>query len=603
MANSDGHDGTRDKKGMKRRSFLRQMLAASAAASASGLGLFTNKAEAAWSADQYLKVQYGQQMEAVVIGSGFGGAITSCRLSKKWPGKVLIAERGKRYGRGDFARGAEILSKGFWNQLEEDVPRVVPAPNGRGLLDLRSYEHMDILLAAGWGGGSLLYANALIEPNSPHYDADWPTAIQHDQMKPYYDVVSTVMGARSIPTGPEPERALSERLNTSALIAEAEGIAKHRLPLAVFFGNDFDNPTPMGQQEVNAHGAVQGSCTYCAECVLGCNVGAKNTLDYNYLYVAEHKYDAVVKTEHRVDRIVPLTATGYESRTADGRYGFNVYMVDLVAKKTLVVKTKRVIVAAGTLGSTEILLRNKHLHFSLNRISNQLGTGFSGNGDFFNFELAPDQPAGSDSGPTLVEYLDYQAEENADPLGFIAEPMSLPIETVLELLHVIRPTGAIALLKEKLSGVAADNFLMHFTIGRDNSDGNMNLHWLTGGLRLDWPYQNSIDLFNRMIDSAKRAGAAIGAKLGFPLPTWEWPLRRNLTVHPLGGCHMADAESEGVVSGKRGELGRVFNYQNLYVADGSVIPSAIGVNPSITIAAIAEMIAEEITGIAPTAQL
>ncbi|HVL00026.1 MAG TPA: GMC oxidoreductase [Dongiaceae bacterium] len=600
---SEHDDKSGKKNGMKRRSFLERMLATSAMASIPGLSTLSNNAEAAWSAEQYAKEQYGDEMEAVVIGSGFGGAITSCRLSKKWPGKVLIAERGKRYGRGDFARGAAILTKGFWNQSEEDVPRLVPAPKGRGLLDLRSYDHMDILLAASWGGGSLLYANALIEPNSPYYDADWPAAIQYDQVKPYYDVISTVMGARSIPTGPESERAMTERLNTSALIANAEGINKHPLPIAVFFGNDFNNPTPMGQEEVNAYGAVQGSCTYCAECVLGCNVGAKNTLDYNYLYVAENKYNAVVKTEHRVDKIVPLTVAGNESRSADGRYGYNVYMVDLVAKKTLVVKTKRVIVAAGTLGSTEILLRNKHLHFSLSRISSKLGKGFSGNGDFFNFELLPDQPAGSDDGPTIVEYLDYQAEQNAHPQGFIAEPMSLPLKTVVELLEVIRPTGPIGELLERLSGLVADKFLMYLTIGRDNSDGSMNLHWLSNGLRLDWPYQNSLTLFNRMIDAAKRAGTAIGARLGFPLPTWARPLRRNLTVHPLGGCHLADSESTGVVSARRGELGRVFNYQNLYVADGSVIPSAIGVNPSITIGAIAEMIAEDITGIVPTAQL
>ncbi len=605
MGNHGDHndDAGQPAPGMKRRSFLGRMLSASAAASIPGLGMIARKAEAAWSSDLYFKEFHPDTMEALVVGSGFGGAVTSCRLGKKWPGKVMIVERGKRYQRGDFARGPEILTKGFWNLSEEDVPRLIPSPRGRGVMDIRSYDHMDLIVAAGWGGGSLLYANALIEPVSPYYDTDWPEAIKYNKVKPYYDIHGTIMGARTAPTGPEPERAMADRLNTSALVADADGIKKHPLNIAVFFGNDFANPTPMGQEEENAHGAVQGSCTYCAECVLGCNVGAKNTLDYNYLHVAETKYDAVVKTEHKVDKIIPLNAYGIESRYADGSHGYHVYMVNMVENKTLVVKTKRVILAAGTLGSTEILLRNKNLYSSLPRVSSKLGAGYSPNGDFFNLELLPDQPTGAATGPTIVEWIDYQAQENAHPLGFIGEQLSLPIETLLELIELIQPVGALADLKSKLSGLVADNILLHFTIGKDKGDGTMSLDWLTGGLRLNWPSTNSIGLFDRMIEAGQRAGAAIGAKLGFPFPTWAFPLRRNITVHPLGGCHMATSASSGVVSGTRGELGRVFNYQNLFVADGSIIPSAVGVNPAITIGAIAEMIAEDITGIAPTVTL
>lgn len=600
---TDHSDSPENQGKLKRRSFLGRMLASSAVASIPGLGGFAQKAEAAWSTSSYPKTHFDEEMEAVVVGSGFGGAVTSCRLGKKWPGKVMIVERGKRYGRGDFARGPEILTKGFWNQIEEDVPRVVPAPPGRGVLDLRSYNHMDILTAAGWGGGSLLYANALIEPISPYYDEGWPTAIKYDQVKPYYDIHAAVMGARPAPTGPEPERAMSDRINTSTLVAEGDGIPKHKLNIGVFFGNDYANPTPMGQDEVNPHGATQTSCTYCAECVLGCNVGAKTSLDYNYLHVAETKYNAVVKTEHKVDKIIPLNAFGFESIFADGSHGYHVYMVDMLAHKTLVVKTKRVILSAGTLGSTEILLRNKELYMSLSRISSQLGKGYSPNGDFFNLELLPDQPTGSGEGPTIVEYIDYQSQQDPDRKGFIAEQMALPWEAILGLLEIVSPTGPVLELKEKLAGTIADNILCQFTIGKDNSDGTMSLHWLTKGMRLDWPYYNSMSLFDRMIEAAQRAGTSIGAKLGFPLPTWAWPLRRNLTVHPLGGCKMADNKYQGVVSGQRGELGRVFNYNNLYVADGSIIPSAVGVNPAITIGAVAEMIAEDITGIAPTVEL
>jgi len=594
---------TENQGNMKRRSFLGRVLAGSAAASIPGLGVFARKAEAAWSSNLYPKVNYGTEMEALVVGSGFGGAVTSCRMGKKWPGKVMIVERGKRYGQGDFARGGELLTKGFWNQSEEDVPRLLPTPQERGVFDFRNYDHMDIIQAAGWGGGSLLYANALIEPISPFYDEDWPAAVKYAQMKPYYDVHGTIMGARTAPTGPEPERAMADRINTSTLVAEGEGIPKHKLKIGVFFGNDPDNPTPMGQDEMNPHGAMQRSCTYCAECVMGCNEGAKTSLNYNYLHVAETKYNAVVKTEHKVDKIIPLNAWGLESIYADGSYGYNVYMVDMVAKKTLVVKTKRVILAAGALGSTEILLRNKQLHLSLSRISGQLGKGYSPNGDFFNFAVNPEQPVGADKGPTIIEYLDYQEKQDADRNGFIAEQMALPWKAVMELLDMIDPMDAMKNFKDKLAGVASDKILLQFTIGKDSSNGTMSLDPITQGLRINWPYYDNMTLLNRMIAAGQKAVTSIAATLGFPLPTWEIPFRRNLTVHPLGGCRMADSKYSGVVSGKRGELGKVFNYENLYVADGSIMPNALGVNPSITIGAMAEMIAEDITGIAPTVQL
>ncbi len=605
MSDQENNDSSLKKKKFRRRSFLGSLFGGAAAVTVPGLGASgsANASGFGWSSSNYPKQNYATTMEAVVIGSGFGGAVTSCRLSKKWPGKVMIVERGKRYKRGEFPRTVPELMTGFWNLPGDDVPRIIPNfGETRGVFDLRSYNHLDVLTAAGWGGGSLLYANALIKPLSPTFDANWPATIKQTSLQPYYTVHSSVMGARTVPRGPEPERALADRYTTSATVASGEGIQKYALNVGVFFGKDLSNPTPLGQNEVNQHGAMQTSCTYCAECPMGCNYGAKTSLDYNYLYVAENKYSAITKTEHMVDKIVPLNAFGLEDSFSSGDYGYAVYMVDLVNKVTIVVKTKRVIVAAGVFGTNEILLRNKTMHLTLPNISGRLGQGFSSNGDFFNFALFTQNSTGASAGPTIVEYIDYN-EKNGDPTGFIAEQMALPFAAIANLLQVLQPTQALQDFVTNIMSATGDHVLTQFTIGKDSSDGQMSLDWFTKGLRLNWPQYNNYGLYNKMIDAAIRAKNYLKAQLAIFFPTWITPLERNLSVHPLGGCAMADSVLTGVVSAKRGEMGRVFNYKNLYVADGSIIPSAVGVNPALTIGTIAEMIAEDITGIAPTTTL
>ncbi len=587
---------------VKRRSFMRGILGGSITAAMAGMGISPSAKAATWSSSFYPKEKYPDELEALIIGSGFGGAVSACRLGAKWPGKVMVVERGKRYRRNEFPRKVTELAQSFWNIPGDDAPRIINLGESHGVFDVRSYDHMDVITAAGYGGGSLLYAAALMEPVDPNYDANWPATIQYDQMKPYYGIVKDVLCAAETPRGPEPERALNDRYTTTQLIADGEGISKYTLPVGVFFGNDPSNPTPMGQDEYNKHGALQTSCTYCGECMVGCNVGAKTSLDYNYLYVAETKYNAIVRTEHMVDRIVALDAFGLESSVANGSRGYHVHMVDLVRKKTVVVKAKRVIVAAGSLGSTEILLRNKEAHGTLPFISSKLGHQFSGNGDFGNFVFLSDQPMEANLGPTIQEYLDYGASEGG-PLGFVNEHLALPLGIVKDIIQVINPGPVAQELVDNLLNTLGDNFLFSASIGKDSSDGRMRLDWFTKGMRLSWPYQNNLSLYDRMIDSVSRVKGYLGAKVTLPIPTWVWPLRRNMTVHALGGCPIGTDISRGVVSAKKGELGRVFNYTGLYVADGSIVPSAIGSNPSITIASLAEMIAEEITGITPTTTL
>ena len=119
-----------------------------------------------------------EQFEAVVIGSGFGGAINACRLSKKWPGKVLVLERGKRYPMGSFPRSPHDVARNFWNVSAESRPgaATVASEETHGLFDVRSFDHLDVVICAGLGGGSLIYANVFLEPPEEVFDNRWPAS-------------------------------------------------------------------------------------------------------------------------------------------------------------------------------------------------------------------------------------------------------------------------------------------------------------------------------------------------------------------------------------------------------------------------------------------
>ncbi len=545
-----------------------------------------------------------EEYEAVVIGSGFGGAISACRLSARWPGKVMIAERGKRYPRGSFPRGLSELSKGFWRREEEGAPRLYPLfGESRGVFDLRSYDHMDTLVAAGYGGGSLIYGNALIEPSSPYFDESWPETIKKESLTQYFSVFKEVQNAQKIPRNDEPERAL-KRFDIYETIATDEDRPRYDAEMTIFFGNDIENPTPMGETEINRYGVEQTSCTYCAECIIGCNFHAKNSLDLNYLYVAEHKYHSEVKTEHVVEKIVPLDVAGDEDLEGDGSYGYHVYMIDLAQDINFAVKTKRVILSAGSYGSTEILLKNKLVYRTLPNVSDEIGKRFSGNGDFLTLTIGTRDGTDIGKGPTIIQYIDYNMEANPDRNGFLAEDMSIPLNILQPIIDFMAPSPLVKRhIDQAIAALDGDQkLLLQVHVGLDKSDGRLYLNWL-GSMRLSWPYWNSLTLYNNIINATNRAKWYLGGLLSFAFPTWFWPLRRNLTVHPLGGCTMANSEEEGVTSARAGEMGQVFNYRNLYVIDGSLIPSSLGANPALTIGAISEIICEEITGNTPTANL
>lgn len=565
-------------------------------------------------------------LEAVIIGSGFGGAVACCRLAQKWPGQVMLLERGKRYPKGSFPRTPHSFANNFWSTVNNSEKRAKQRMDG--LFDIRNYRRMDAVVSAGLGGGSLIYANVFLEPPDWVFSADWPKPLSRDYLQTYYAVSKSVLGARPIPSAENDPRRQITRQQLFADFASADGRNSRLADICVFFGNDHHTPLGIGEQSKNRYGATQTSCTYCGECDVGCNVHAKNTLDLNYLYAAEHHHAAIIRTNCIAEKITPLDIDGQEDSTANGQHGYRVDYHDANSQPQSVF-SRRVVVSAGTLGTNELLLRCRDEYGSLPRLSQRLGQRFSGNGDFVSIVAEGKRAADPNYGPVITQYIDYGLNDRPDKeTAFILEDAAYPafaawyvegLRPTMNPLHLLGKAWRLlglfwrrlvqSLLNGKWSGsiVGYFNSLLRGDIsfhsnillfmGRDKSDGVLSLKH--GQLYLDWPQTASRPLYEAMIACGKRFKDFVHSGTHIPQPTWAWPIRNNITVHPLGGCALAESASKGVVSSLEANRGQVFGYQGLYVADGSLFPGAVGANPSATIAALSEWIAEGITGIKP----
>ena len=536
---------------------------------------------------------------------------------------------------GSFPRSPHDLGRNFWVMPDENRPRAKQiqrlAKKGRGergMFDIRNYRHMDVVVGAGLGGGSLIYANVFLEPPTEIFDKRWPTTAKKDQLQYYYGVAKEVLGARPIPTWKnDQDRRFIQRTKTFQDAAREMKRDSELLDLMVFFGNDFDDPAPIGHQSLNRHGALQTSCVYCAECDIGCNYHSKNTLDLNYLHVAEHEHDAIVKVEHLVQKIVPVDERDADDNSANGQFGYRIYFQDLKSGEKTSVLSQRVVLSAGTLGSTEMLLRCRDVFNTLPNISKRLGQNFSGNGDFLSFVLETEKPINPNYGPVITQRIDFNLFDKfiADH-AFIMEDASYPaigawlaeglkprvlwgsavwraLRGAFKRWLAGRHYGSITYgIRDLLGNDISYHTGLPLCMGYDKSDGVMTLddH---NEIDIDWPYKNSMALYDGILGAAREFGQKVGAKETIPLLTWLWPARKNITVHALGGCIIGETDEKGVTSSHRDSFGQVFNYEGLYVADGAICPTAVGANPTATISALSEMVAEGITGIKPDADL
>ncbi|HZF40122.1 MAG TPA: GMC family oxidoreductase [Blastocatellia bacterium] len=518
------------------------------------------------------------------MGSGFGGAVTACRLAEKGA-KVLILERGRRWEPRDYPRD---LNDAWIYDPNEPHKR-------NGWLDFRFFNDMAVAMGAGVGGGSLIYANVSIEAKPWLFDKGWPQEITYEELIPYYNKAGKTLNVQTVP-----DHQLSRRSQLMKEGAENLGYGGRfrKLPLAVTFSDkwspDLEDPYNDKHSEPhrpNAQGQMQGTCVHCGNCPIGCQVRAKNTLDLNYIPWAE-KHGAEVRPLHLVRYIEPENG------------GYRVYF-DRIVDGQLIPGSEsatRVIVAAGSLGSTELLLRCRDQYKSLPNLSRFLGRNWSSNGDFLTPATYDNRKVSPTQGVTISCAIDFLNEDENTPQFFI-EDGGAP-NALRNYLKSAPPGGpqiplARAALKTLVELMGSedpfDNVMPWFAQGVDAADGRLYLgrpwyaFWRKKRLQMDWKIERSKPVITAIINMHKLLSAATGGRPQVPL---FWTAFKNLvTPHPLGGCNMGVDATSGVVDHR----GEVFGYPNLFVADGAIIPEAIGLNPSRTIAALAERIAALIT--------
>jgi cholesterol oxidase len=516
--------------------------------------------------------------DVIVIGSGFGGAVSAARLAEAGH-RTLVLERGRRWDKSNYPRlpGSDWL----WDQHD---------PVGRnGWLDLRVFRHMAVAQGAAVGGGSLIYANVSAVPPRATFDAGWPPEITWDALAPHYATVGQVMNVQTIPDGQWTARM---KLMKEAADKIGAGDRFKKLELAVSFSTDWHYGLEdavnarHSRRFVNAHGVEQGTCVHLANCDIGCDVDAKNTLDRNYLAIAE-KHGAEIRPLHLVGGI----------ETEGSGYRVHYEAIGGGEREAGSATAGRVIVAAGSLGSTELLLRCRDVARTLPGLSAQLGRNWSSNGDFLTPAVYRKPRAEPTKGPTIASRIDF-LDRSEGGQSFWIQDGGFPdlLADWLRAGEAAHPKVSRFLtgLRHALTSEAPiDHVMPWFAQGVDAADGRLSLRrrwWLFGPwqLSLDWQIKKSRALMDAIVDMHRRLSAATGGKPVVPL-TWT-ALHYLITPHPLGGCNMAGSPAEGVVDHK----GEIFGYPRLHVLDGAIVPEAVGVNPSRTIAALAERAMAEI---------
>lgn len=513
--------------------------------------------------------------DAVVVGSGFGGAVVACRLAQAGQ-TVAVLERGRRWQPDEFPRTIGQVAEAFWQE-----------GRSHGFLEYMAFRKVDVIQGAGVGGGSLHYFNVNLRTPSRIFDQPaWPAAITADALAPYYELAERMLESRPLDP-PAGQDRLPDRATAFLEGARAAGHTAERVPLAVHTGPDRLHPLGGGQQS---------PCVYCGNCLLGCHLHAKHTLDLNYLALAEQRHGA---------RILPLHAAESVLPQADGTYEVRFRRFDPDPERpatTGSMRAAKVVVAAGALGSTRLLLSGRA--GGLPRLSPAVGRRFSANGEFL-FARAEDTPQRVDPGlgPPIVarttvsrggdlvtvedlglpDSLLWFLEGAMPPRGSRARRLAGLARSYLKRsLGLGGPTSRLSLeLDALLAGGRTPHAVPYLGMGTDTADGRLRLR--DGQLDVAWKPGRNRRLYRTMEQVMGEISEAAGGRFVTSF-LWRWPLRKILTAHPLGGCPMGDRPEASVVN----DRGEVWGYPGLYVMDGSVVPTALAVNPALTIAALAE---------------
>lgn len=508
----------------------------------------------------------------VIIGSGFGGSVSALRLSEKGY-RVLVLEKGRRFAKEDFAKDNWDLKRWMWN----------PALGLSGIFQMTFLRHVTILHGVGVGGGSLVYANTLPTPPEPFFQnpawkdlADWK-----QELAPHYATAKRMLGATPNPRVTAGDRVLKEIARD---IGREDGFRPTEV--AVFFG---DPGKEVPDPYFDGQGPERTGCTHCGACMTGCRVGAKNTLDRNYLYLAER----------RGARVLPETeVTAVRARPGGG------YLIEtrgsLDPAKQGSFEATNVVFAGGVLGTIPLLLAMREDPDGLPALSPRLGELVRTNSESLIAVSAPDSQEDFTRGVAITSILHTDAHSHIEPVRYgvgssffrtLTMPHSPSRNPLARLLGVVRDYAAhprtwLSVYTTKRMSETTQILLYMRTL-----EGSLRLRLgksvFTGFRRgvvseLSPGAQAPTAFIPEATDLARRFAEKVGGVLA-TLAT-ETLMGIPTTAHILGGACMGRDARDGVIDHRH----RVFGYDGLYVVDGAAVSANPGVNPSLTITALAE---------------
>ena len=522
----------------------------------------------------------------VIIGSGFGGSVSAMRLTEKGY-SVLILEKGKRFEDGDFAK----TNWQFWKYLW------LPVLRAHGILQISLLKGVMVLHGAGVGGGSLGYANVLEVPSDETFATPaWNKSVKWGEvLRPHYETAKRMLGVARNPKLWKADQVLKQ-------IAEERcmGHTFRATDVGVFFG---EGGVTIADPFFSGEGPARAGCIHCGGCMVGCRYNAKNTLPKNYLYFAE-KNDAEILAEVEVVDIRPRTI-GNRRSTVNGpmsnaRYEVIYQSSTSPFKRKQIVQARNVVFSAGVLGTMKLLLNLRDVKKSLPDLSPRLGNLVRTNSEALLGSIARNSHINYSEGIAISSIFSADEVTRVEPVRFpdgssllrflsaplVSDATSVPARLFRSLIWILRhPLDTLRVFI--LRGWAHNTTILLIMQNVDNylnlRMGRSLLTLFRRGLIAERETERyvsaRVDAGHDVVRAfAERiSGAALGslAENAFNIP---------ITAHILGGAPTGQNAGEGVVN----ENFEVHNYPGLYIIDGSIMPANPGVNPSLTITALAE---------------